>query len=157
MNSLLSGWKVSRISRYQYILFVSALVSMQLKRLVHYLTAWLLVQLGHCSRLHLRLNFAYCAWLGSVAKTINFHGYGTSRDQRGGLTDPFHDGLWSCLPQIHATQLAQPPHAIHKVQTQLTVLALVTGPNTIAWLGVDDGWGSCTDAVLVAVVGIGNI
>jgi len=29
-------------------------------------------------------------WLGSVAKTINFHSYGTSQDQRGGSTDPFH-------------------------------------------------------------------
>ena len=29
----------------------------------------------------------YCIhWLGSVAKTINFHSYGTSRDQRGGST-----------------------------------------------------------------------
>ena len=40
----------------------------------------------------LRLNIACCvwwlhiAWLGSMAKTINFYSHGTSRDQRGGLT-----------------------------------------------------------------------
>ena len=40
------------------------------------------------SQVPLRLNVACCmwwlriAWLGSVAKTVNFHSYGTSRDQR---------------------------------------------------------------------------
>jgi len=36
------------------------------------------------------LAFDHC--VGSMAKTINFHGYGTSQVQRGGLTDPFHGG-----------------------------------------------------------------
>jgi len=57
-----------------------------------------------------------------VVKIINFHSYGTSRDQRGGSTYPFHGSLQSCLPQIRATQ---PPHATRHVQTQCksTVLA----------------------------------
>ena len=42
------------------------------------------------------LAFEHCvlhiAWLARVAKTINFHGYGTPRDQRGGSTDPFRGG-----------------------------------------------------------------
>ena len=53
------------------------------------------------SWLHLRLNvvhIAYCVfrivWLGSMTKTINFHGYRTSRDQRGGSTDLFCGTLW---------------------------------------------------------------
>ena len=52
------------------------------------------------------------AWLGNMARPNNFHGYGTSQDQREGLTDPFRGGLWSCLPQISATQ---PPHTTCKI------------------------------------------
>ena len=61
-----------------------------------------------CSRLHLRLNVAYCV-ARRYGKTINFHGYWTPRDLRGGSTDPFLDSLWSCLPKTITTQL---PHAI---------------------------------------------
>ena len=37
------------------------------------------------------LDFEQCVLccLGSVVKTINFHSYGTPRDQRGGSTHPF--------------------------------------------------------------------
>ena len=56
------------------------------------------------------------SWLGSVAKTINFYGYRTPRDQRGGSTDPFRGGSWSCLPQTSATQ---PPNAISKILMQI--------------------------------------
>jgi len=51
------------------------------------------------SRFLLRLNIVCCVWwlrivwLGSVAKTINFHSYGTSPDQRGGSTYSFRGSL----------------------------------------------------------------
>jgi len=52
------------------------------------------------------VNIAYCVlhtaivWLGSVAKTINLHSYGTPYNQKGISTDPFCGGPRSCLPQI---------------------------------------------------------
>jgi len=60
------------------------------------------------------------AWLGNVARPNNFHGYGTSQDQRGGLTDPFRGGLWSCLPQTSATQ---PPHTTYKISSTNAIIS----------------------------------
>lgn len=64
----------------------------------------------------------HIVWLGSMAKTINFHGYWTPRDLRGGLTDPFHDNLWSCLPKTITTQ---PPRAINPYSLLVTVCLFI--------------------------------
>jgi len=49
--------------------------------------------------------------LAAWQKLFNFQGYGASQDERGGLTDPFRGGRWSCFscsPQITGMP---PPHA----------------------------------------------
>jgi len=55
-----------------------------------------------------------------MAKSISFHICGAEQDQKGGSTDPFRGGLWSCLSQTSTTSSH---HTTHNAQThkQLTL------------------------------------
>jgi len=74
-----------------------------------------MISLDCYSLLQLIIAPAFDHCVGSVAKTINFHGYGMSQDQRGGWTDPF------CGVQ-EAVYLKSVLHNHHTKQMQLTII-----------------------------------